>query len=31
MEEDGFAYDGAAVYDAETRQCLRVYGDYPDE
>ena len=25
MEEDGFAYD------AETRQCLRVYGDYPDE
>ena len=31
MEEDDFAYDGAAVYDAETRQCLRVYGDYPDE
>lgn len=31
MEEDGFAYDGAAVYDAETRRCLRVYGDYPDE
>ena len=31
MEADGFAYDGAAVYDAETRQCLRVYGDYPDE
>ena len=31
IEEDGFAYDGAAVYDAETRQCLRVYGDYPDE
>ena len=31
MEEDGFVYDGAAVYDAETRQCLRVYGDYPDE
>ena len=31
MEEDSFAYDGAAVYDAETRQCLRVYGDYPDE
>ena len=31
MEEAGFAYDGAAVYDAETRQCLRVYGDYPDE
>ena len=31
MEEDGFAYDGAAVYDAETHKCLRVYGDYPDE
>ena len=31
MEEDGFAYDGAAVYDTETRQCLRVYGGYPDE
>ena len=31
MEEDGFAYDGAAVYDAETHQCLHVYGDYPDE
>lgn len=31
IEEDGFAYDGAAVYDAETRQCLRVYGDYPDK
>ena len=31
MEEDGFAYDGAAVYDAETRQCLRVYGDYPNK
>lgn len=31
MEADGFSYDGAAVYDAETHQCLRVYGDYPDE
>ena len=31
MEEDGFAYDGAAVYDAETHKCLRVYGEYPDE
>ena len=31
MEEDGFAYDGAAVYDTETRQCLRVYGNYPDK
>ena len=31
MEEDGFAYDGAAVYSAETRQCLRIYGNYPDK
>ena len=31
IEENGFAYDGAAVYDAETHKCLRVYGDYPDE
>lgn len=31
MESDGFAYDGAAVYNAETHKCLRVYGDYPDE
>ena len=28
MEADGFAYDGAAVYDADTNMCLRVYGDY---
>ena len=31
MEADGFTYDGAAVYDADTNVCLRVYGDYPDE
>ena len=31
MEADGFSYDGAAVYDADTNVCLRVYGDYPDE
>ena len=31
MDEDGFAYDGAAVYDLNTRLHLRVYGDYPDE
>lgn len=31
MEADGFAYDGAAVYGADTNVCLRVYGDYPDE
>ena len=31
MEPDGFAYDGAAVYNLEARQYLRIYGDYPDE
>ncbi len=31
MGPDGFAYDGAAVYDLEARQYLRIYGDYPDE
>ena len=31
MEPDGFAYDGAAVYDLEARQYLRIYGDYPYE
>ena len=31
MEDDGFAYDGAAVYNTETLQCLRIYGNYPDE
>ena len=31
MEADGFAYDGAAVYDASTGACLRIYGAYPDE
>ena len=31
METDGFAYDGAAVYDASTGACLRIYGAYPDE
>ena len=31
MEADGFTYDGAAVYAADTNVCLRVYGDYPDE
>ena len=29
--EDGFAYDGAAVYDLYERKWLRVYGDFPDE
>ena len=31
MEADGFAYDGAAVYDASTGACLCIYGAYPDE
>ena len=30
MESDGFAYDGAAVYDLQEKQYLRIYGDYPD-
>ena len=29
--EDGFAYDGAAVYDLQGNKWLRVYGDFPDE
>ena len=31
MEPDGFAYDGAAVYDLTDKKYLRIYGDYPDE
>ena len=31
LEPDGFAYDGAAVYDLAARQYLRIYGNYPDE
>ena len=31
MELDGFAYDGAAVYDLEQRTYLRIIGNYPDE
>ena len=31
MESDGFAYDGAAIYDQPTRKYLRIYGNYPDE
>ena len=31
MEPDGFAYDGAAVYDLVDKKYLRIYGDYPDE
>jgi N12 class adenine-specific DNA methylase len=31
MEPDGFAYDGAAVYDLEQRTYLCIFGNYPDE
>ena len=31
MEDEGFKYDGAAVYDQQEHKCIRIYGDYPDE
>ena len=31
MEGNGFQYDGAAIYNQQTRKYLRVYGNYPDE
>ena len=31
LESDGFAYDGAAIYDLQEKQYLRVFGDYPDD
>ena len=31
LEPDGFAYDGAAVYDLQEKTYLRVLGVYPDE
>ena len=31
MEPDGFAYEGAAVYDLQEKRYLRIYGDFPDE
>ena len=31
LENDGFAYDGAAVYDVQEKVYLRVYGNYPIE
>ena len=31
MDGDGFQYDGAAIYNQQTRKYLRVYGNYPDE
>ena len=30
-DEDGFAYDGAGIYDLNECRWLRVYGDFPDE
>ena len=29
--EDGFAYDGAGIYDLQENRWLRVYGKFPDE
>ncbi|MCI8285798.1 MAG: helicase SNF2, partial [Firmicutes bacterium] len=31
MEEDGFQYEGAAVYDLQEKKWLRVFGHFPDE
>ena len=31
MEPDGFAYDGAAIYDLQQRTYLRIFGNYPYE
>ena len=31
MESDGFAYDGAAVYDHQERKYLRIVGHFPDQ
>lgn len=31
MEPDGFAYEGAAVYDLVDKKYLSIYGYYPDE
>ena len=31
MESDGFAYDGAAVYNHQEHRYLYIYGHYPDE
>ena len=30
MESDGFAYDGAAIYDLQEQKWLHIYGDFPD-
>lgn len=31
VEPDGFAYDGAAVYDLQEHRYLSIFGEYPDE
>ena len=31
MESDGFAYDGAAIYDLRGNRYLSIFGNYPDE
>ncbi|BFL39157.1 LPD11 domain-containing protein [Agathobaculum massiliense] len=31
MEADGFAYDGAAVYDYKDHKYIRIWGNYPDQ
>ena len=31
MESDGFAYDGAAIYDLRKNRYLSIFGNYPDE
>ena len=31
MESDGFAYDGAAIYDLQENRYLSIFGNYPDE
>ena len=31
LEDDGFSYDGAAIYDLREKQYVRVFGDFPDD
>ena len=31
LEDDGFAYEGTAVYDLQEKQYLRVFGNFPDD
>lgn len=31
MEDDGFKFDGAAVFDQQEQRYIRIYGEYPDE